>query len=218
MLRAVGMGDDDWDKPQVGVASSWNEVTPCNMPLSRLAQRAKAGVRASGRLPARVRDDLGERRHLDGPRGHASVVGEPRDHRRLRRDGDARRALRCARRVRRMRQEPAGHAHGGGPTQPALGVRLRRVDPARSSQWQGDRCRERVRSASARAPPARSPWTSSVRSSAMRARPRGRARACSPRTRWRRSARRSGCRCRAAPRRPPSTVVATTTRTPRAKQ
>ena len=33
MLRAVGMTDDDWDKPQVGVASSWNEVTPCNMPL-----------------------------------------------------------------------------------------------------------------------------------------------------------------------------------------
>jgi dihydroxy-acid dehydratase len=30
MLRAVGMGDDDWDKPQIGVASSWNEITPCN--------------------------------------------------------------------------------------------------------------------------------------------------------------------------------------------
>ena len=41
MLRAVGMTDDDWDKPQVGVASSWNEVTPCNMPLDRLAKRAK---------------------------------------------------------------------------------------------------------------------------------------------------------------------------------
>jgi dihydroxy-acid dehydratase len=37
MLRAVGMGDGDWDKIQVGVASSWNEVTPCNMPLGRLA-------------------------------------------------------------------------------------------------------------------------------------------------------------------------------------
>ncbi|HMK12300.1 MAG TPA: dihydroxy-acid dehydratase [Acidimicrobiales bacterium] len=51
MLRAVGMGDDDWDKVQVGVASSWNEVTPCNMPLDRLAQRAKAGVRAGGGYP-----------------------------------------------------------------------------------------------------------------------------------------------------------------------
>jgi dihydroxy-acid dehydratase len=51
MLRAVGMTDDDWDKPQVGVASSWNEVTPCNMPLDRLAKRAKIGVRAAGGFP-----------------------------------------------------------------------------------------------------------------------------------------------------------------------
>ena len=51
MLRAIGMTDDDWDKPQVGVASSWNEVTPCNMPLDRLAKRAKAGVRAAGGFP-----------------------------------------------------------------------------------------------------------------------------------------------------------------------
>jgi len=51
MLRAVGMTDDDWDKPQVGVASSWNEVTPCNMPLDRLAKRSKDGVRAAGGFP-----------------------------------------------------------------------------------------------------------------------------------------------------------------------
>jgi dihydroxy-acid dehydratase len=51
MLRAVGMGDEDWDKPQVGVASSWNEVTPCNMPLDRLAKRAKQGVKAAGGFP-----------------------------------------------------------------------------------------------------------------------------------------------------------------------
>ena len=51
MLRAIGMGDDDWDKPQVAVASSWNEVTPCNMPLDRLAKRAKEGVRAAGAFP-----------------------------------------------------------------------------------------------------------------------------------------------------------------------
>ena len=48
MLRAVGMGDDDWDKPQVAIASSWNEVTPCNMTLRKLAEHAKAGVRAAG--------------------------------------------------------------------------------------------------------------------------------------------------------------------------
>jgi dihydroxy-acid dehydratase len=51
MLRAVGMTDADWSKPQVGVASSWNEVTPCNMPLDRLAKRAKEGVRAAGGFP-----------------------------------------------------------------------------------------------------------------------------------------------------------------------
>ncbi len=51
MLRAVGMTDDDWGKSQIGVASSWNEVTPCNMPLSRLAQRAKQGVRDAGGFP-----------------------------------------------------------------------------------------------------------------------------------------------------------------------
>src|ERR1044071_6023924 len=51
MLRAIGMTDADWDKPQVGVASSWNEVTPCNMPLDRLAKRAKVGVRDAGGFP-----------------------------------------------------------------------------------------------------------------------------------------------------------------------
>jgi len=51
MLRAVGMGDDDWDKPQVGIASSWNEITPCNLSLDRLAQAAKEGVHAGGGYP-----------------------------------------------------------------------------------------------------------------------------------------------------------------------
>ncbi len=51
MLRAVGMGDDDWDKPQIGVASSWSEVTPCNLSLDRLAQGAKEGVHAAQGYP-----------------------------------------------------------------------------------------------------------------------------------------------------------------------
>jgi len=51
MLRAIGMTDDDWDKSQVAVCSSWNEVTPCNMPLDRLAKRSKQGVRAAGGFP-----------------------------------------------------------------------------------------------------------------------------------------------------------------------
>ena len=51
MLRAVGMGDDDFDKPQIGIASSWNELTPCNLSLKRLAQAAKVGVRTAGGFP-----------------------------------------------------------------------------------------------------------------------------------------------------------------------
>ncbi|MBP2457778.1 dihydroxy-acid dehydratase [Clavibacter michiganensis] len=51
MLRAVGMGDEDWAKPQIGVASSWSEITPCNLSLDRLAQGAKEGVHAGGGYP-----------------------------------------------------------------------------------------------------------------------------------------------------------------------
>ncbi len=51
MLRAMGMSTEDMAKPQIGVASSWNEVTPCNLPLDRLAQRAKAAVRDGGGIP-----------------------------------------------------------------------------------------------------------------------------------------------------------------------
>ena len=51
MLRAVGMGDDDWVKPQIGVASSWNEITPCNLSLDRLAKAVKDGVHAAGGYP-----------------------------------------------------------------------------------------------------------------------------------------------------------------------
>ena len=51
MLRAVGMGDEDFDKPQIGIASSWNEITPCNLSLDRLAKAAKEGVHAAGGFP-----------------------------------------------------------------------------------------------------------------------------------------------------------------------
>ncbi|MDT7545873.1 MAG: dihydroxy-acid dehydratase [Actinomycetota bacterium] len=51
MLRAVGMGDEDFDKPQIGIASSWNEITPCNLSLARLAKAAKEGVRQGGGFP-----------------------------------------------------------------------------------------------------------------------------------------------------------------------
>ncbi len=51
MLRAVGMGDEDWVKPQIGIASSWNEITPCNLSLDRLAKSSRKGVIAAGGFP-----------------------------------------------------------------------------------------------------------------------------------------------------------------------
>ena len=51
MLRAVGMTENDWDKPQIGVASSWNEITPCNLTLRTLAEHVKTGVRDAGGFP-----------------------------------------------------------------------------------------------------------------------------------------------------------------------
>src|SRR5438093_13501868 len=54
MLRAVCMGDEDFAKPQIGVASSWNEITPCNLSLDRLAKAVKNGVHAAGGYPLEV--------------------------------------------------------------------------------------------------------------------------------------------------------------------
>ena len=51
MLRAVGMGDEDWVKPQIGIASSWNEITPCNLSLDRLAKASRQGVIDAGGFP-----------------------------------------------------------------------------------------------------------------------------------------------------------------------
>lgn len=51
MLRAVGMTDEDWVKPQIGIASSWNEITPCNLSLDRLAKASKQGVIDAGGFP-----------------------------------------------------------------------------------------------------------------------------------------------------------------------
>ncbi|CAN5424404.1 dihydroxy-acid dehydratase [soil metagenome] len=51
MLRAVGMTDADFENPKIGVASSWNELTPCNLVLSKLAQASKSGIREHGGFP-----------------------------------------------------------------------------------------------------------------------------------------------------------------------
>src|SRR5947209_19038304 len=75
MLRAVGFTDEDFDKPQVGVASSWNEVTPCNVHLNRLAAAAKEGVRGAGGVPVEfttIADSDGLPRGHEGM--HASIL------------------------------------------------------------------------------------------------------------------------------------------------
>jgi dihydroxy-acid dehydratase len=48
MLRAVGFGDDDFARPQVGIASTWSNLTPCNMHIDELARLAAQGVEAQG--------------------------------------------------------------------------------------------------------------------------------------------------------------------------
>jgi dihydroxy-acid dehydratase len=51
MLRAVGFKDEDFAKAQIGIASSWNEITPCNLSLDRLAKASKKGVIEAGGFP-----------------------------------------------------------------------------------------------------------------------------------------------------------------------
>lgn len=51
MYRAMGLTDDDLGKPLIGVASTWNEATPCNLHLNKLASRAKEGVKSAGGTP-----------------------------------------------------------------------------------------------------------------------------------------------------------------------
>ena len=138
MLRAVGMGDADWDKPQIGIASSWNEITPCNLSLDRLAQGAKEGVHAGRRIPAAVRHDLGLGRHLDGSRGHALLARVARGHRRLGRDRHDGRAPRRLRAARRLRQVDPRHADGQRPPRPLERLPLRRIDRARAGSSSAD--------------------------------------------------------------------------------
>jgi dihydroxy-acid dehydratase len=51
MLRAVGLTDEDFDKPLIGIASTWNEITPCNSHINKLAEKVKEGARVGGGVP-----------------------------------------------------------------------------------------------------------------------------------------------------------------------
>ena len=213
MLRAVGMTDDDWEKPQVAVASSWNEVTPCNLPLDRLAKRSKIGVRDAGGFPLEfttiaVSDGIsmgheGMRASLVSREVIADSVEAVMHAERF--DGLVTFAgcdkslpgmLMAAARI----NLPSVFLYGGTilPGQ-HNGRALDIVERVR-----GRRLLRRGRT-----------WTrrSSARSSARPARPRGPVPACSPPTPWPRWPRPSACPCPARPRRPPSTAGGTTSPT-----
>ncbi len=116
-------------------------------PVAAAARPSGQGGRApGGRLPDGVRHDLGLGRHLDGARRDALLAGQPRDHRGLGGDGRAGRAARRHRAARRLRQEPARHAHGRRPARPRGRVRLRRVDSAGLRGRPAGDHRRRVRS------------------------------------------------------------------------
>ncbi|WNF37505.1 dihydroxy-acid dehydratase [Bacillaceae bacterium IKA-2] len=51
MLRAVGLSDEDFQKPMIGIASTWSEVTPCNIHIDKLAIQAKEGAKKGGGVP-----------------------------------------------------------------------------------------------------------------------------------------------------------------------
>ena len=86
MLRAVGFTDEDFAKPQVGIASTWNMVTPCNMHIDGLARHAGAGADARRREERAVQHDHGLGRHRERHARHALFARVARGHRRLDRD------------------------------------------------------------------------------------------------------------------------------------
>ena len=75
MLRAVGVGDKEFEQPFIGVANTASDVTPCNVHLDKLAERVKAGVKSGGGYAIRVWGADRERRDIDGYGGdEASLV------------------------------------------------------------------------------------------------------------------------------------------------
>ena len=119
MLHAVGFSDADFAKPQVGIASTWSNLTPCNMHIDELARLAAAGRRSRGRQGGDLQHHHRLRRHLDGHAGHALFAGVARGDRRFDRDGGRRAGLRRRGGHRRLRQEHAGLPDGAGAPRPA---------------------------------------------------------------------------------------------------
>ena len=145
MLRAVGMGDDDWVKPQIGVASSWNEITPCNLSLDRLAKAVKDGVHAAGGYPL----EFGTISVSDGiSMGHEGMHFSLVSREVI---ADSVETVMSAERMdgsvllAGCDKSLPGHADGRRAPRPRVGVPLRRLDHARPGRRQGRDDHRRVR-------------------------------------------------------------------------
>ena len=146
MMRAMGMSDADIDAPFVGVASTHNEVTPCNAGIKPLVDEIKVGVRATGGSPFEfgtitVSDAISM--GTEGMRGSLisrEIIADSIETVCFaeRYDGSGRRGW--------MRQVVARRHDGYGTPRHPVCIRLRRVDPARSLEGRGHPDPDGVRS------------------------------------------------------------------------
>ena len=157
MLRAVGYKDADFKKPAIGIASTWSNLTPCNMHIDKLARAAAARGRQGGRQEHDVRHDHGFRRHLERRARHALFARVARGHCGLDRDRLGRAGLRWRRRDRRLRQEHARLPDGARAARigPRCSSTAARSGPARNSATSSPCSRRAARSPAARSPSAR---------------------------------------------------------------
>ena len=201
MLRAVGFSDADFSKPQIGIASTWANLTPCNMHIDELAREAAAGADAAGGKGVlfntiTVSDGIsmgspGMRYSLVSREVIAdsieTVVGAEGFDGFVAIGGCDKNMPGCAMAIARLNR-PAVFVYGGtiqpgaGRTRHRLGVRGR-----------GRPCQRQVSAM-------RNCWKSSARPFPARAA----AAACTPPTPWPRPSRRWACRCPTARRRRPS--------------
>ncbi len=147
MLYATGFKPDDFRKPQIGVASTWSMVTPCNIHIDQLAVSVAQGINEAGGKARGLQHHHHLRRHFDGHRGDEVFPRVARSDRRLHRDRGGLRRLRRHRGHRRLRQEHAGLPDGPGATESSRDLRLRRHDSARrlprQSRWTSFRSSKR---------------------------------------------------------------------------
>ena len=141
-MRAMGLDDAAIAKPMVGVVSMKGEQTPCNMTHDFQVAAAKTGNRGGRRHAARVLDRLGVRRHQHESRGDEVLPVFARADRRLDRSRRPWPRLRCADRIRRMRQDASRRDDGHGSLQRAVHLHLWRQLAAGPRGWaDADRAR-----------------------------------------------------------------------------